>query len=60
VFVSHVYMFRLVLMMSGHPRLTHQLVYSTAGQIKSNFVPSLFVICVIFFLDAHVNFLVIS
>jgi hypothetical protein len=42
-----VYMFQLVLMMLGQPWITHRFVYSNSGQTESNFVPSLFVICVI-------------
>jgi hypothetical protein len=41
-------MFLLVLVMLGHPWLTHWLVYNTPGKIESNFIPSLFVTCVIF------------
>jgi hypothetical protein len=43
-----VYMFQPSFMMLGHPWLSRRLIYSTAGQIESNFVPLLFVVCVIF------------
>jgi hypothetical protein len=49
-------MFQLISMMLGHSWLTCQFVYSIAGQIGINFVPSLSAVCVLFFLDIHVNF----
>jgi hypothetical protein len=52
-------MFQLVLML-GHPWLTRRFVYGTADQIENNFVPSLFLIYVILFLDIHINFWVSS
>jgi hypothetical protein len=41
-----VYMFQLILRMLGHPWITRRFVYSTAGQISSSFVPSLFAVSV--------------
>jgi hypothetical protein len=43
-----VYMFLPVLMMLELPLLVHQFVYSIPGRLGNNFVPVLFLICVLF------------
>jgi hypothetical protein len=49
VYVScAVYIFQLVLLMLGHPRLIHRFIYGTVGKTESSSAPSLFIVYVIY------------
>jgi Kef-type K+ transport system membrane component KefB len=54
-----VHMFLLALLMLGHPWLIYWFVRSIVRQTENNFVPSLFVICVMFLFGCFVDFCVI-